>query len=315
MSNSYYIGIDGGGSKTEAVIGTISADNSPVIIGSGIAGPSNLQSHTAEMSAARCIQAIEQAWNQAAPSSIDRSTATLTAICCCMAGAGSLPHKQAFEHEIRRLIRADNHLVTHDALPLLATHPTKRTGIALIAGTGSFAYGRTESGRELRCGGWGGLFGDEGSSYDLAIEGVRRASQAVDRRGPETELVNGISNWLNTENPTQWLPILRSYSSMEIAQGSAVISRCAENGDPVALAILDAGSVKLANHISTLADQLFPSQEFDLALAGGLILNNQYLKTQLLSQLYSQRYEVAELFLIPQPAFGALNLAMDNKLN
>ena len=48
-------------------------------------------------------------------------------------------------------------------------------GIALIAGTGSVAWGRDRTGRSARAGGWGYLLGDEGSGYAVVRETVRHA--------------------------------------------------------------------------------------------------------------------------------------------
>lgn len=50
----------------------------------------------------------------------------------------------------------------------------KRPGIVLISGTGSIAYGRNSQGRAARAGGWGPLLGDEGSSFWIGAEGLRR---------------------------------------------------------------------------------------------------------------------------------------------
>jgi len=59
-------------------------------------------------------------------------------------------------------------------------------GIALIAGTGSTAVGVNERGERARSGGWGALFGDEGSAYDVGRQAIVRALHAMDGRGPST---------------------------------------------------------------------------------------------------------------------------------
>ncbi len=56
-------------------------------------------------------------------------------------------------------------------------------GINIISGTGSMAYGvRRERG--VRVGGWGELFGDEGSAYWIATRGLAAFSQMCDGRLP-----------------------------------------------------------------------------------------------------------------------------------
>ena len=66
-------------------------------------------------------------------------------------------------------------------------------GISLVAGTGSMTWG-TWQGRSLRCGGWGEIFGDEGSAYWIAREGLALFSRMSDGRaapGPLLEILRG----------------------------------------------------------------------------------------------------------------------------
>lgn len=62
--------------------------------------------------------------------------------------------------------------VVHDTRLLLAAG-FARSGVAVIAGTGSAAWGKNDFGDEARFGGWGYLLGDEGSGYWLGREAVR----------------------------------------------------------------------------------------------------------------------------------------------
>src|SRR5437879_13624105 len=64
-------------------------------------------------------------------------------------------------------------------------------GISVVAGTGSIAYGEYE-GRRARAGGWGELFGDEGSAYWIAREGLRLFSRKSDGRTPRGPLHAGM---------------------------------------------------------------------------------------------------------------------------
>lgn len=64
-------------------------------------------------------------------------------------------------------------------------------GVSVIAGTGSIAYGEY-AGRSARAGGWGEVFGDEGSAFWIAREGLGLFSRMSDGRcaaGPLLELV------------------------------------------------------------------------------------------------------------------------------
>jgi N-acetylglucosamine kinase-like BadF-type ATPase len=60
-------------------------------------------------------------------------------------------------------------------------------GVLVLGGTGSMAYGRGPLGLG-RAGGFGPLFGDEGSAYWIGIRALNLASRAEDGRDPPTRL-------------------------------------------------------------------------------------------------------------------------------
>lgn len=64
-------------------------------------------------------------------------------------------------------------------------------GISIVAGTGSIGYGEFK-GRSARAGGWGDLFGDEGSAFWIAREALNLFSRMSDGReapGPLLDVV------------------------------------------------------------------------------------------------------------------------------
>ena len=65
---------------------------------------------------------------------------------------------------IGEMIRSRRIEVTHDAVTALMGATEGRPGIIVIAGTGSICFGMNARGETARSGGWGYVFGDEGSS-------------------------------------------------------------------------------------------------------------------------------------------------------
>src|SRR5204862_7320559 len=65
-------------------------------------------------------------------------------------------------------------------------------GVLLISGTGSIAYGRGPTGTTARCGGWGPVFGDEGSGAWIGRKALSVVAAASDGREPETALTGAI---------------------------------------------------------------------------------------------------------------------------
>ncbi len=71
-----------------------------------------------------------------------------------------------------------------------------QAGISILAGTGSMAYAVDEEGQNLRTGGWGEIFGDEGSGYWLGKEACRLFSKMSDGRIKKGPLYNIVKEHL-----------------------------------------------------------------------------------------------------------------------
>jgi N-acetylglucosamine kinase-like BadF-type ATPase len=91
-----------------------------------------------------------------------------------MAGTGRLAQDRRARHQPGppALVPGARVRVVHDAHLVLAAGGLD-TGVALIAGTGSVAWGACPDGPDARAGGWGYLLGDEGSATALFREDTR----------------------------------------------------------------------------------------------------------------------------------------------
>jgi N-acetylglucosamine kinase-like BadF-type ATPase len=79
---------------------------------------------------------------------------------------------------------ADRLVLVNDGDLVVAAGTPEGWGVGVIAGTGSIAVGRAPDGRTARAGGWGYLFGDEGSAYAVAVAALRRVARRADGRDP-----------------------------------------------------------------------------------------------------------------------------------
>jgi N-acetylglucosamine kinase-like BadF-type ATPase len=133
-----------------------------------------------------------------------------------------------------------------------------RDGINIVAGTGSITYGEFE-GRSARAGGWGELFGDEGSAYWVAREGLTLFSRMSDgrtSRGPLYELVRShfalrhdLDLCAAVYGTSQ---VLRS----EFARLAKLVGQAAESGDGEARKIFGRGADELAAIIDATRKEL-----------------------------------------------------------
>jgi N-acetylglucosamine kinase-like BadF-type ATPase len=106
-------------------------------------------------------------------------------VACCAGAAGSevAAGKRLLEGLLAKLLPGCRVLVVHDTRLVLAAAGLD-SGIALVAGTGSVAYGRDPGGGELRVGGWGWLLGDEGGGAWIAREAMRELMRRRDAGEP-----------------------------------------------------------------------------------------------------------------------------------
>jgi N-acetylglucosamine kinase-like BadF-type ATPase len=117
-------------------------------------------------------------------------------------------------------------------------------GINVISGTGSMTYGQ-RAGRGVRVGGWGELFGDEGSAYWIAIRGLNAFSRMSDGRLPAGPLIETIRRHLGLATDLDLVDVVLNRwhgGRTEIAALSRRVVEAADLGDAQAAIVLaDAG--------------------------------------------------------------------------
>ena len=164
---AYFLGIDGGGTKTTCAVGDESR-----LLAEATAGPSNVVRVGEERARESLHQCVRQACAAAGivPEEVSRT---------CLGGSGAAQPELA--EIVRRLLAeilpTPIDVVGDMEIALDAAFDTG-PGIVVIAGTGSIAYGRDRQGRTARAGGWGFAIGDEGSAHWIgraAVSAVLRA--------------------------------------------------------------------------------------------------------------------------------------------
>jgi N-acetylglucosamine kinase-like BadF-type ATPase len=207
-----------------------------------------------------------------------------------------------------------------DAVPVLWAGTTEGWGVALISGTGSFAFGQSRDGRQARSGGWGRLLGDEGSGYAIALAGLRAATREADSRGPSTRLLPAILHRLRLDRPEQLITAVNRAAlgadPLDVAALAEVVIATDADGDAVAGRILDEAAADLAELVAAVADKLeLAAKSFPLALAGGVLVGSSLLREKLKRQLESLGVVPESLRTVPEPVWGAVLLGEDTASN
>jgi N-acetylglucosamine kinase-like BadF-type ATPase len=301
------MGLDGGGTKTVAWLAAHRPGQLPDVLGKGLAGPGNLRAVGFELACAHLLEAV-----RAAVADAQLEGAPLAAACLALAGAGRESDRARVLTWARSQSLAVVVDVVNDAEPLLVAGTPESWGIALIAGTGSLAYGRDAQGIAARVGGWGYLFGDEGSGYAVATAGLRAAAQAADGRGAATSLLPRLLERLAVSRPEQLVEAVYQGPSdrRRIADLAPVVVEAALEGDAVAEQLVHAAAYELAKMVAVLSQRLqLPGESIPLALAGTWLLRSSLLQSRLLQQLCDSFGLQPLVQSVPEPVWGAVLLA------
>ncbi|HUY78311.1 MAG TPA: BadF/BadG/BcrA/BcrD ATPase family protein [Ktedonobacterales bacterium] len=293
-----FLGVDGGGSKTLAVI----VDAAGAERGRGLAGCANYQAIGRNAAVAQISLAVEAAAVAAG------YRAPFAAAWLGLAGVDSPRDHTLLLPQLRTL--AETVRLTNDAELALGAL-TGCVGVALVAGTGSIALGRSASGTQARAGGWGHLLGDEGSGYDIGRRALQAATQAADGRGPPTQLLARILDAWELHATEDILG--RVYPLGEkaaIALLSRLVFEAAQAGDRVASEIARRAAAELAQTALTVGKALgFDAGGMPLALGGGLLLHEANLRRDVL-RLVRRRQTVGPVVLVGEPALSAARAAI-----
>ncbi len=186
-------------------------------------------------------------------------------------------------------------------------------GIGIVAATGATAFGvRADDGREAFVGGWGALLGDEGSAYAMGLLGLRAAARAYEGRlDCPTRLVEALCQRLqldpaNFRRDLVLVAYHKPLSRADIAGLASLVTRLADEGDPVAARICAKVAADLAGLGVHAARQLFrPEETFDVVIAGGLVNAGQRVLDPLRQEM-ALAFPHAVLTIGDQPPAAAL---------
>jgi len=269
-----FLGVDGGQTGTTALIG----DEAGRVLGAGSGGPCNhagvaegrrnLVRAVGESVAAACAQA-------------DLDTRVVRFAAACLGMSGGPEDKQAI---LEQILPADVVAVTDDAVIALAGATAGEPGIVTIAGTGSIAFGRNRAGRTARTGGWGYIFGDEGSGFDIARQALRAALRAEEGWGPPNALSYALLDATGSPDANR---VLHSFYTpawprSRVAALAPLVDEAAMAGDAVARDILHNAAQQLAVLTSSVRQQLWkPGETARVSWTGGVFRSRTLLERYL----------------------------------
>ena len=304
-SPKFFAGIDGGGSKTAAVV----VDATGNVLGRGTAGPSNYQSIGLEKALVSVRGSLEAAVKAAGLEAAERPAGLVIGL----AGNDRPEDNQVWSAAIEPLNLADQLELTVDVDLILYALPHSQ-GLGVISGTGSNSIGRDGRGHRAQSSGWGYFFGDEGSGFWLGREVLSAVSRAADGRGPQTQLLPLILQEWKLSQASDIIGAVYGHKQIDnskIAKLAELVFKAEAAGDDHAKMLVKTAANELALAIKACDTRLIFDEPPGLALAGGLLLNHPTFQSALLRRLEAMM-TLGPVVKVSDPALVAAQYAASN---
>ena len=296
----FFLGIDGGGSKTECVLG----DASGAVLARAVGAGANLRRTDATSLRQLLSDCFRELRRSASLHALDCDV-----VCGGFAGAGQPEPQQMARAVLAELLRPRWLYVLGDMEVALEAAVGGGCGVVLLAGTGSIAYGRNGKGEVARAGGEGPAVGDEGSGYAIGRAAVEVVLQAGKGRAPETRLTSPLCDALRVSRPEELSQRLSPANAAELAALLPVVVEAARAGDTTAREILRQAGEALAGVAVKVLQQLdLLTGDVRLATSGGVFAASEEVFNRVRTVIARVASRVRVERLVVSPAEGALRL-------
>ncbi len=301
----YYLGIDGGGTKTHAVI----TDSERRVMGEGFSGAANPLRVGLEEAVSHIDQAVGEACAQAG---IDLRSIDFA--CAAIAGINHPIHYHTMKDALDDALHIAGLELVTDARAALEGALDGKAGVVVIAGTGSIAIGVNPDGQTARSGGFGPTLSDEGSGYYIAQQALKAVVSSFDGRSAKTTLAERICNRLGVAGPSDLPGVIYNSDSepVDIAPLAELVDEAAHEGDEVARQILSAAGRELGRLAASVIEKLgLHSDAFRVACVGSVFRSGEFV-LEPLREAVSRVAPNAEVGPpLYSPAMGAVKLAQE----
>lgn len=281
-SSMYFLGVDGGGTKTTAVL----ANENGTVLRTLRTGAGNISTINRGATAQLIREIISRLLQSRAVEQIRWAT-------FAFAGAGRKPEREIVEALIRGAGIRDFSLTT-DAQINYYSFFRDQPGILISSGTGSICLVRDRNSKFHQIGGLGYLLGDEGSGFFIGTRAIRAALYDFEFGKEPSRLTRELLNFYGLSSPENLVSMV--YSSVNpshlIASCARLVCEIANAGEPNALKIADEAAVALVD-LALQAVQFFkdnPEPVYKMALTGGILK-----PSSVVHRLFKQKMQKWEL--------------------
>ncbi|MBE6789802.1 MAG: hypothetical protein E7535_01260 [Ruminococcaceae bacterium] len=297
LKNMYFLGIDGGGTKTTCLV----SDENLNIIFRSVGSSINFYSEGLE-GARKNMKDILLG--------IEKNTgiSRFDAVCIGSSALFARADEKTRASFCDGIFDCGNIIMDSDLFIALKAAERKNCAV-VISGTGSMTAAADKDGNIITKGGFGFILGDEGSGYRIALDGIREAVRSLDETGEKTVLGEALLGFSGASSKEELVDIFYSpeKSRKEIAAFAPYVISAAENGDSVALCVVSYQLKLLSETLRALSVSL--GEKPFAALFGGVFQNSSFVRDKF-SELIKDFTSGCEI-LKNEPVFGALIAAKE----
>ena len=297
----YYLGIDGGGTKTTCAVG-----DETRLLATATGGPSNI----VRVGEAQARESLHRAVHQACSAS---GITPQQVVRTCLGGSGAAhPELAAIVRGILGEILPTPIDVVGDMEIALQAAFDDAPGVIVIAGTGSIAYGRDKMGKTLRAGGWGFEIGDEGSAHWIGRAAVSAVLRASDRDGDKVASSPLAKGLFKAWGVSSLSDLARAANSVPGPDFAALFRAVVASEDGLAREVLGKAGRELADVAAVVIRRLFCEDDqgsVPVAMIGGVFRHAALAREAFYNELQALVPGARVMPNVVEPVEGALRMA------
>lgn len=207
----------------------------------------------------------------------------------CLAGTGitQIDHlyitmpgpSKLYEQLLRKRCNLNGFTSFTEGYACLISGLFERQGFVALSGTGSGVFYVEDNKNISSIGGWGALFGDEGSGYEIGAAGIRAAQHAVDGRGKDTLLVEMIKAQFSFKNLHEIVSYTYSKNNYRTTVSSVclIVCKAAEMGDIISIDIMKAAGCAQGLMLNTIIRKNKTLYGLPVVVSGSVWRYNPYM--------------------------------------
>ncbi len=297
---SLYLGVDGGGSKTLAVL----TDKTGAVLGVGLGGAGNFQGPGVSRARAQVKKSIDEALREAGAREEDISGAFFG-----MAGADRPRDFEIVRELLAPLLTRARWNFENDVTIGLWAGTLDGVGVGVVCGTGTNVIGVNGKGERLQVGGMGTMFGDYAGGSFIAELAIARAMRGFEGRGEPTALYNCLCEYYGVSDLLDLVDWMYEGKSLRFGGIVPLVVDTAIQGDLVARAILEDVGEEMALGVIAAMNKLFTKEEEVKVVGMGSVFQKS--KAPIMYDAFVHRLKQSEYSIFPrvlfcEPVFGAV---------